>query len=256
MKTFCQNKHKHKHTTNTANPLLRGFTLIELLVVVAIIAVLVAVLLPALNKAREAARLTVCSSNLKQIGTAVFMYSGDNGGKWPRYISYGTPFDNGHWSTCVIWNNEGGTWHWDALGRLWGPTNYIKDRKVFFCPADRWNRGYISARKWDGTDTSSIWATYCVRGWAQGYTSLTGYPGKTLNNANNYALVSCFFMYSVGQPIGKLAYHKTVYPVLFGGGDVQVVPMPYFIDPDGSTEMWSSTPNQYLYWNVCDKEGR
>jgi prepilin-type N-terminal cleavage/methylation domain-containing protein len=55
----------------------RGFTLIELLVVIAIIAILAAILFPVFARARDAARKTTCTSNLKQLGTAIMMYTQD-----------------------------------------------------------------------------------------------------------------------------------------------------------------------------------
>ena len=68
----------------------RGFTLVELLVVIGIIALLISILLPALGKAREAAKGATCMSNLRQIGQAFFLYNSEGGKFYPPNNFYNT----------------------------------------------------------------------------------------------------------------------------------------------------------------------
>ena len=65
-----------------------GFTLIELMIVIAIIAILAAILVPNFIRARAQGQLTACKSNLKNIGTALEMYSTDNSGRYPTATGF------------------------------------------------------------------------------------------------------------------------------------------------------------------------
>jgi prepilin-type N-terminal cleavage/methylation domain-containing protein len=238
----------------------RAFTLVELLVVIGIIAVLVAILLPVMGRAREAARRTVCLSNLRQVHAIFHLYAIEN----RDLVPLGYRKNIKQFNSMVY---SGTSQKYCVFGVLY-MNGKMTEPQTFFCPSNLDPQSMFAGETnpWPpdpiGAPTQNVYAGYGCRPEVeladefQITGNIVGTPPAYVPIPKlNAFKFKAIFADLVAAPARIDLRHKTGVNVLYGEGSATWIPRDGF-DAD-LTPSTSINPaynaNQDRIWAVLDK---